>query len=54
MALQIAFFRFYTDLNDFLPPTKQQIPFAYPSSCRRQSVHALRGSKQRANGSLEP
>src|SRR4030095_14854498 len=30
MALQVASFRFYAELNDFLPPTKQQIPFAYP------------------------
>jgi uncharacterized protein len=30
MAPQVASFRFYAELNDFLPPTKQQIPFAYP------------------------
>jgi aryl-alcohol dehydrogenase len=30
MALQVASFRFYAELNDFLPPTKPQIPFAYP------------------------
>jgi uncharacterized protein with PIN domain len=30
MALQVASFRFYAELNDFLPPTKQQIPLVYP------------------------
>ena len=30
MSLQVAYFRFYAELNDFLPPTKQQITFVYP------------------------
>ena len=30
MSLQMAYFRFYAELNDFLPPTRQQITFVYP------------------------
>ena len=30
MSLQVAYFRFYAELNDFLPPTQQQITFVYP------------------------
>src|SRR5262249_17422665 len=30
MSLQVAAFRFYAELNDFLPPTQRQLPFVYP------------------------
>ena len=29
MSLQVAYFRFYAELNDFLPPMQQQITFVY-------------------------
>jgi uncharacterized protein len=29
MSLQVAYLRFYAELNDFLPPEKQHITFAY-------------------------
>jgi len=29
MSLQVAYFRFYAELNDFLPPTQQQITSVY-------------------------